>query len=167
MRFLRRAAAGAEAGVLAGAGVAVFFLVGDAVQLHLFSTPLALASQLFGPLAADPAGSTLDRVLAFSTLGVRLFEFTALHFLTFVAVGAVAAFVLDVGSFWRSLWGGVAYACVVCTGLLYASGWVVDSPVAVRALGLPSVLLANAMAGAIIGVGLHLVRSEIELEEEA
>jgi hypothetical protein len=78
------------------------------------------------------------------------------HVLTFAIVGASTALVVRVSTFWKSLAGSVIYATVVCTGLLYVVGWLAGSPVALDVLGLPRVLLANALAGAIIGTALYL-----------
>ncbi|HKJ03427.1 MAG TPA: hypothetical protein VJ997_13260 [Longimicrobiales bacterium] len=160
MRVLQRAAAGAEAGLLAGAGVAVFFLVQDAVQLQPLSTPLALASGFPGAGSTDLDTGLIARVAAFGALGVRLLAYTALHFLAFAAVGLTAAFLLRTSSFWATLWGGVAYASVACTGLFYGGRWIADMPLTPDALGVPTVVLANAMAGVLLGVGLHLAQSE-------
>jgi hypothetical protein len=162
MRSLQRAATGAEAGLLAGGGVAILFLVEDAIQLQPFSTPLALASGVVGFGSVDLHAGLVSQIAGFGALGVTLLAYTALHFLSFAAVGVAAAFVLDVTSFWTSLWSGVAYGTVACTGLLFGGRWIADAPFAPDALGMPSVLLANAMAGAILGIGLHLARSDGE-----
>lgn len=161
MSILKRVTAGAEAGLLAGAGVALFFLIQGAVHLQPLATPLSLASGLLGPETADPGGGTLARVAAGAALGATLLIYTALHFLTFAAVGVGGAFLLDASSFWVSLGKGVAYGSVLCTGLLYGSRWMTDAPVAIDAVGLPTVLLVNAMAGAILGLGLHLAQLDV------
>lgn len=158
MRFLRRAVAGAVAGTLGGVGVALFFLVEGAVHLQPFSVPVRLASGLLGwssfgldtPLGADLA--------SFGVLGEEVLVYTVIHLVTFAVLGAIAAFLLEVRSFWKSLWGGVVYGGIVCTGVLYASRWMAVTPVTLHDLGVRSVIFANAMAGAILGVGLHLVR---------
>lgn len=156
MRFLRRVAAGAAAGTVAGIAVAVFYLVVGAVRLHPFVVPVTLSSELLraGNLAATTGEAV--RLASLESLGVQVVTYTVLHLLIFAVVGVAAAFILDVGSFWRSLLGGVAYGGVVCTALLYASGWVAATPIAVHSLGLRSVLLANAMAGGVLGLALHL-----------
>ncbi|HSG50332.1 MAG TPA: hypothetical protein VLA43_21070 [Longimicrobiales bacterium] len=165
MRFLRRVATGAEAGLLAGAAVALLFLVQDGVQLRLFSTPLALASGLLGSSTVEPDGGFVARVAGFSVLGARIIAYTLVHFFVFAAVGVAGAFVLKVTSFWTSLWGGVVYGSVLCTGLLYGGLWMGDSSVALATLagmGMPTILLTNAMAGAVLGMGLHLAESSPE-----
>jgi len=161
MSILKRVTAGAEAGLLAGAGVALFLLIQGTIHLQPLATPLSLASGLLGPETADPGGGMLARVAAGAALGVTLLIYTTLHFLTFAAVGVGGAFLLDASSFWVSLWKGVAYGSVLCTGLLYGSRWVTDAPVALDTLGLPSVFLVNAMAGAILGLGLHLAQLDV------
>jgi hypothetical protein len=134
----------------------LFFLEG-ALRLHPFSVPAALASGLFGgggsgPGTVAPAGSLI-------VAGVELLEilgYTVLHLVAFAAVGAVAAFVLDVSAMWTGALGGAAFAGVTCTGLMYLVRWVVGTPVALDVLGLPRVLLTNALAGAVIGISLYL-----------
>ena len=177
MRFFRRAAIGAAAGLVAGIAVAVFFLIEGAVHLRPFAVPVALASGLLGwgstgaTAAAQVAGTTAaqaagtaPRVESFGALGVEVLVYTVIHLLTFAAVGATAAFLVGVRSFWRSILGGVVYGSIVCTGLLYASGWIAATPVSLHDLGLRSVLLADAMAGAILGLGLHLAQPADEPE---
>jgi hypothetical protein len=156
MRFLRRIATGAEAGFVAGIAVAIFYLVVGAVSLHPFAVPVTLSSELLraGNVAATTA--TAARLSSFENLATQVVTYTVLHLVTFTLVGVVAAFVLDVGSFWISLVGGVAYGSLVCTAVLYASGWVAATPIALHSLGLRSVLLANAMAGGVLGLALHL-----------
>lgn len=165
MRFFKRVATGAEAGLLAGAGVAVFFLIEDAVQLQPLSTPMALASGLMGVGTPEVDGGTISRLAAFGFLGVKLLAYTVFHFLAFAAVGVVGAFVLKVTSFWSTLLSGAAFGSVACTGLLYGSQLVVDLPVALDVLGVPSVFLVNAMGGAILGLGLHLAHTVKEDHE--
>lgn len=150
-----RVQAGATGGVIAAVAVAALFLVQGAIQLHPLSTPAALATGFFG---ANPSGAGgTSSVTSVIVLGVEILAYTVIHVLTFAAVGTTAAFVLDGAAFWRSLWGGVAYAGIGCTGLLYGVRLVAGTPVALDVLGLPRVLLANALAGAIIGTVIYLV----------
>ena len=156
MRFLRRVAAGAAAGTIAGIAVAVFYFVVGAVRLQPFVVPVTLSSELLraGNIAAT-AGEAA-RLASLESLGAQVVTYTVLHLLIFAVVGVVAAFILDLRSFWLSLLGGAAYGSVACTALLYASGWIAATPIAVHSLGLRSVLLANAMAGGVLGLALHL-----------
>jgi len=162
MRFLRRVATGAQAGVLAGVAVAGFYLIEGVVRLHPFAVPVTLSSELLraSNVGMDPGNAA--RVASFGSLGAQVVTYTVIHLVTFTVVGIAAAFILDVGSFWKTLFGGIAYASVVCTALLYASGWVAATPVALHSLGLPSVLLANAMAGGVLGLVLHLQQTEVK-----
>lgn len=161
MRFLRRVAVGAKAGLLAGVGVAVLFLIEDAVRLRPLSTPAALAS---GLLDGGAAGGLIERLASGGALAAWIMAYTLLHLLVFAGVGVIAAFALEVRSFWRALLGGAVYGSVVCTGFLYGARWIVESPIALDALGVPSVLLANAMAGAILGLALHLEERDPEVD---
>jgi hypothetical protein len=164
MRFLRRVAAGAKAGLLAGAGVAVLFLLEDAVQLRPLSTPAALASGLLDGGAANGAGELITRLASGGALAARIIVYTLLHLLAFAGVGVVAAFALEARFFVKALLTGAVYGSVVCTGVLYGAGWIIESPFALDALGVPSVLLANAMAGTILGLTLHLDQLDPEVD---
>jgi hypothetical protein len=157
MKSLRRAQAGAMAGLLAGIAVAVLFLIRGAIHLQPFSVPVDLASGLLG----NPGtGGPLGPAGAFAVLSLEVLAYTVIHLLTFVAIGLAAAFVLQENSIWTSLVGGAVYGTVVCTGLLYATRWLAGVPVALNVLGLGPVLLANALAGAIIGAILFLARED-------
>lgn len=156
-RFVHRAEAGAAAGLLAAIAVAILFLVEGALHLHPFAVPSALASGLLG--GGRSSAGALSPVGSLVALGVEILQilaYTVLHLLAFAAVGAMAAFVLDVSSLWRGVMGGAAYASVACTALLYLVRWIADIPVALEVLGVPRVLLVNAFAGAIIGISLYL-----------
>ncbi len=164
MRFLRNVAAGAKAGVLAGVAVAILFFIEDAVQLRPLSTPTTLASGLLG---GGVAGTMIARVVSGGVVGAWIATYTLLHLIVFAGVGVMGAFVLEARSFWRAVLGGAAYGSVACTGVLYGAQWIVESPFALDALGVPSVLLANAMAGTILGLALHLQQSDQEVDGPA
>jgi len=156
MTILRRVIHGAEAGVLAGAGIAGLFLILDVAQLAPLSTPVTLASSLWGPVALDPGSDTLARSLALGLGGARLVAYSLLHLLAFTAIGVVGAFLINTASFWTSLLGGVVYGTVACSALFYAGNWMTEAPMVLDAIGPTSIVLVNAMAGAIMGLGLHI-----------
>lgn len=156
---LGRAAAGAAGGLTAAVVIAILFFVEGAIHLRPMGVPVALASgKLSGASSAGASGQVDSAVMQ----GVEVLAYTVLHLLTFAAVGAVAAFVVDASAVWKSVLGGIAYASVAYTGLLYAARWIVDAPVALDVLGLPRVLAANAVAGAIIGMALYLAQYDDE-----
>lgn len=158
MGFYQRVAAGAEAGLMAAAGVVLLFLFQDVVRLEPLATPEALASGLFGPGGYQYDMDLLARTAGVAAMGARLLSYTLLHFLAFAAVGVVAAFVLAGTSWLGSLAGGGLFGVTICTGVFYASHWVMDAPVHLNAIGVPSVLVANAVAGVILGGGLCIAR---------
>lgn len=150
---LLRVEAGAFAGLLAGMSVAVFFLVQGVIHLRPFAVPVDLASSLLG---WSRGGDSSGPVGSLAILGLGVIVYTGLHLATFAAIGVGAAFLLDGRYFLPSLVGGVIYGSIACTGLLYATRWMVDAPVALDVLGLGRVLQANALAGGIIGTVLYL-----------
>lgn len=159
MRFYQRATVGAEAGLMAGAAVILLFLVQDVVQLAPLATPEALATSLFGPAGFQYDTGLLSQAGAVAVFGVRLISYTFLHFLAFAALGIGGAFALSHASWAASLMGGGAYGLTACTAVFYGSRLVMDTPVLLEGVGLPAILVANTVAGVVIGGGLHLVRS--------
>lgn len=158
MVFHQRVAAGVEAGLMAAAGVVLLFFFQDAVRLEPLATPEALATGLFGPGGYQYDTGLLASAAGAVGMGARLLSYTLLHFLAFAVVGVVAAFAL-VGTSWLgSLVGGALFGGTVCTAVFYASHWVMDAPVHLEAVGLPSVLVANVVAGVILGGGLFIAR---------
>ncbi|HKI95239.1 MAG TPA: hypothetical protein VJ992_08115 [Gemmatimonadales bacterium] len=153
-RVALRAEAGAAGGLVAAVVVAALFLVDGAIHLHPLAVPEALASGLLG--GGNGASGAISQAGSFAVVTVEVTAYTVVHLLTFAAVGATAAFVIDISSFWKGLLGSVAYVGIACTGLLYFVRWMVDTPVALDVLGLPRVIAANAVAGAIIGTALYL-----------
>lgn len=153
----KRAALGAEAGLLAGTGVALLFLIQDSVTLAPLSTPEALASTLFGPVGYSMDDGLVAQAVGMAVYGFRLLSYTLLHFLAFALLGVGAAFALRGVSWLASLGGGALYGLTACSAVFYGTRLVLESPVMLEQLGVPSVLIANVVAGTIMGGGLHLV----------
>ncbi|MGH7582314.1 MAG: hypothetical protein ACREL5_03700 [Gemmatimonadales bacterium] len=155
-RFLLRAEAGAVGGLVGAVAVALLFFFERAIHLHPLAVPTALASGFLGGASGASSGSgMLGGVSSDLVIILEMLVYTVVHLLTFAAVGFSAVFVVDGSRFWTSLWGGAAYAGVTCTALLYLVRWIAGTPVALDVVGLPRVLLANVLAGAIIGVALY------------
>lgn len=154
-RLLLRAEAGAAGGLIGAVAVAALFLVKGAIHLHPFAVPAALSSGLLGGASN---GSGMSGGLGSDLLTIlEMLVYAVLHLLTFAAVGVGAGFFVDGSRFWKSVGIGAVYAGVTCTGLLYVVSGVAATPVAVDVLGLRWVLLANMLAGAIIGAALYVV----------
>lgn len=164
-RFVLRVQAGAAGGLIAAIAVAALFFLLGAIRLQPFSVPASLASGLFG--GGSSATGATSQPGSFVAIVVEILAYTAVHLLAFGAVGATAGLVVTASSFWKSVLGGAAYAAVACTILLYLVRWLADAPVAVDVLGLPRVLLANALAGAIIGTAIYLGEQSSARELEA
>ena len=156
MGLYRRALIGAEAGLLAGASVVALFLVQDSFQLAPLATPAALANGF-----VDPTGYTYDTgLLATATgvigWGVLLAAYTLTHFTTFALVGVAAAFLFRGLTWGKALLGGALYGATVCTGVFYGGRCLMDAPVTLAEVGGPSIVVANLVAGVVLGVGLYL-----------
>ncbi len=146
-----RATRGAEAGVIAAAGVAFAFFLMDVAHLQPLSTPIALSGAVLGPGGFEFDVAFMSGPLAVVALAYRLLTFTLLHFLTFALIGAAAAVFLD----WRSLVGSLSKGAVVigalCSAVFYGSSLLSESTLALETPGLRAVLIANVFAGLLIG----------------
>jgi len=156
MKRLVRVKTGAEAGLLAGAAVALFFFVLDLLAIHPFSTPTALAARWFGPGGYEIDVSMLARASAFIGSAFKLAVYTVSHFLAFAALGALAGGVADwsrgLGS---SLGTGALFGLTVCSAVFYGGNLLFGGAVLSQLPGLPSVLAANLVAGLVIGGMMH------------
>jgi len=153
-RLLLRAEAGAAGGLIAAVAVAAVFFLRGALQLHPLSVPADLASGLFGN--ANGASAPTNTLGSNIVLGVEILGYSIVHLLAFAAIGVSAAFILSGSRFWTSVLSGAGFGAVTCTGLLYTVRLVAGTPVALDVVGLPRVLMVNALAGAIIGMSLYI-----------
>ncbi len=164
-RVTIRVQAGAAGGLAAALVVAGLFFLEGVIRLRPFSIPAELASGLFGGGSASSGATT--GVSSYMVVPVEIIAYTGVHLMAFAAIGAGAAFIVGGARYWTSVLGGVAYASVACTGTLYLVGHLAGTPVAFDVLGLPRVLLANALAGAIIGTAVYLGEQSYRRELEA
>jgi hypothetical protein len=151
------AISGAQAGLLSGTFVAMFFFVGDLIQLAPLSTPLALMQELsLQEMPQDGISAGLDlaamfEVASWFSLGGGLLALTTLHLLAFalLAVAAVAFFdlyQLPLNTATGAVWGLVVYSLVFELSMAIASpGLVAGVP------GFWSIAGVNLFAGAIMG----------------
>lgn len=156
MRLYRRALLGAEAGLLAGASVIALFFIQDAFHLAPLSTPNALASGFVGPAGTTVDTGLLATATGFIGWGLLLVAYTLTHFVTFAGVGVVAAFLFRGLTWGKALVGGALYGATVCTGVFYGGRYLLDAPVHLVEVGVPSVVVANLVAGVVLGGGLFL-----------
>lgn len=167
MKVYARCAQGAEAGVIAGAGLALLFLFLDVVHLTPLATPEALAAGFFSPSGYAYDTGLMARAASFVGTAFHLLTYTVLHFGTFAVLGMVAAVLLRNAGWAASLAGGTLFGVTVCTGVFWASRQVLDTPVVMEAITVPSLLVANAIAGAILGAGIYLGRVPDPTDGEA
>lgn len=151
------AISGVQAGLLSGTFVAMFFFVGDLIQLAPLSTPLALMQELsLQEIPQDGRTAALDlaAMLEFASwlsLGAGLLALTTLHLLAFalLAVAAVAFFdlyPLPLNAATGAVWGLVVYSLVFELSMAIASpGLVAGRP------GFWSIAGVNLLAGVIMG----------------
>lgn len=156
MKAYKRCALGAEAGLLAGGGVVLLFLFMDVVQLTPLATPNALAAGLFHPAGYEYDTGLMASLATWVGTGFHLATYTVLHFVTFAALGVVASLLLGSFGWIGSLVGGTAFGLTACTGVFLFSRSVLDTPVVMESVSVPALLLANGVAGVLLGVGVYL-----------
>ena len=167
MKAYSRCGLGAEAGLLAGGGVALLFLFLDVLHLAPLATPNALAAGLFHPAGYEYDTGLMTRLATWVGTGFHLATYTVLHFATFAALGVVAALLLGSLGWVGSLVGGLAFGLTACTGVFLLSRSVLDTPVVMESMSFPALLLANGVAGVLLGVGVYLGRQPEDEEAVA
>lgn len=132
------------------------FLLLDVVHLTPLATPSALSASLFHPAGYEYDTGLMARLATWIGTGFHLATYTVLHFATFAALGVVASLLLRSFGWIGSLVGGVAYGLTACTGVFVLSRSVMDTPVVMESVSIPALLLANGVAGVLLGVGVYL-----------
>jgi hypothetical protein len=149
--------AGIQGGLMAGAAVLVLFFLFDLARLHPLATPFSLSAQLLGPRGPTLDMPVISQVLAVIVFAGNLLSLTILHFLafSFLGVGAVLGcencrLPLNVGT-------GALLGATVGSGAYYACMALFGDHVLAGSPGIPSVLAANLVAGALLG-GFYQIR---------
>jgi hypothetical protein len=132
---------GAVAGLIAGAVVAIWFLVVDLVTAAPFHTPLVLADAALGP---DP-GATPAQLVA---------GYTVLHFGVFAAVGVAIAWLLRAMDITPGVLAGIVVGIVVLEAVHYGALFLAGADV-VAVLPAGHVLAANVLGGIVMMRYLH------------
>lgn len=158
MKLYERCANGAEAGLLAGGGVALLFLFFDVVHLTPLATPSALAGGVLHPAVHEVDAGLMARVASWVGTGFHLLTYTVLHFGTFALLGVAASFLLGNLGWAGSLFGGTLFGLTACTGVYTLGRSLLDTPVVTEVIALPSLLVANGLAGVLLGVGVYVGR---------
>ncbi len=134
---------GAIAGILAATAVAIFFLVVDWAIHAPFRTPAFLSGAILGIHHATPdAGAIVP--------------YTIVHYVVFVVIGILAAWVVGSVPTARGLLFGIVVGFLLFDLLFYA-GILSSGTDIIRALGWPLVLLGNILAGLVMLAYLRLV----------
>jgi hypothetical protein len=124
------------AGFLGGAFLIVAYFAFDLVRNEPLATPTFLARGLLGQGAPE---------ITSTHMGL----FTALHFIAFLALGALAAVVTEVSSAPRNAWTGAAYGLFALSIVFYGA-LVVSGASIIAAPAWPIVFFGNVMAGVVI-----------------
>lgn len=134
---------GVIAGLLAGASVALFFLVLDAVSAEVLRTPTVLAAAVFGQAPASVGAGLIA-------------AFTGLHLAVFAALGAGAVTLFRWAGLPQNVTSGALYGIFVFSLLFYVSLMVTGTEV-FPASWWPAALVGNLVAGVVLGGYLHWI----------
>lgn len=134
---------GAVAGLVAATVLVLWFLVIDLLAGRPFQTPRVLASSVFGVEQA-----TVDSRL--------LVLYTALHYIVFVAIGAIVAFVIRAARLGGGFLFGLFIGLFLFDAMFYLSV-VVTGVNVVERLGWPAVLFGSLLAGTSLALTLRLL----------
>lgn len=137
---------GVIGGLAAGAVLAVLFYFYDLGQGEPLRTPAFLFGALIGRNGLEP------------TFGV-VAAYTAIHFLVWAGLGALAAVVIEWADLPRNILIGAAYGLFACS-LVFYGGLVVTGAEVLRAPAWPAVFFGNAIAGMVMFTYFHAVSRE-------
>ena len=132
---------GVVGGIIAGAVVALWFLVFDLMSGGIFSTPSNLASLVVGQALGEPT----------ATLVVF---YTILHFGVFAVLGAIAAWLLSTLNVQPGLLVGALFGIAVLSAMYYG-GLLVSGANLMAILPAEQVLVVNILGGMALMAYLH------------
>jgi hypothetical protein len=134
---------GIIAGILGALTIALWFLVVDVAQGRPFYTPTVLGTALFGR-GAWP-GTLESMPPSFEMVAM----FTWVHLLAFAVIGIAVSRLIAMAEQHPGLGFGFVLLFVILTACFTAAAMIVAAPV-LRALTLPSILVANLLAAAVM-----------------
>ena len=134
---------GIIAGILGAITIALWFLVVDVAQGRPLYTPTVLGTALFGR-GAWP-GTLESMPPSFEMVAM----FTWVHLLAFAVIGVAVSRLIAMAEQHPGLGFGFVLLFVILTACFTAAAMIVATPV-LRALTLPSILVANLLAAAVM-----------------
>jgi len=134
---------GIIAGILGAITIALWFLVVDVAQGRPLYTPTVLGTALFGR-GAWP-GTLESMPPSFEMVAM----FTWVHLLAFAVIGVAVSRLIAMAEQHPGLGFGFVLLFVILTACFTAAAMIVAAPV-LRALTLPSILVANLLAAAVM-----------------
>lgn len=151
---------GLIAGAIGATSVAIWFLILDTIAGEPLQTPLVLGQALFSILGPPPDGGTylLDQPV------VQLIGYTFFHYVAFIAVGTLAAYVLDWAHEEPSVLLGFIILFVAFEIGFHGLVALLQQTTVLGALVWYQVMIGNLIAAALMGV--YLWRAHPELADE-
>ncbi|MGD2123284.1 MAG: hypothetical protein PVJ76_16140 [Gemmatimonadota bacterium] len=143
--------AGVQGGLMAGAAVLVFFFLFDLARLEPLATPFSLSARLLGPSGPTVDMPVISQILAIAIFAGNLLSLTVLHFLAFSLLGVGAIWGCENCRFPLNFATGALLGVTVGTGAYYACMATFGDRVLAGSPGVPGVLAANLVAGALLG----------------
>ena len=151
MNLARRTRTGVQAGLLGGSAVALVFFLFDLLRLQPMSTPMALSSRFLGPGGVLIEAPVIGQLVAIVMFAGNLLTLSLLHLLAFSVLGLGAVWGGEECGVRLNVYSGAIFGVTVGSAVFYGCLSLVGEQVLADLPGPMSVLLANLLAGAIMG----------------
>ena len=151
MASTKRTRIGIQAGLLAGASVAILFLVLDMAQMRPLATPFALSAHLLGPASPALEFPVISQLVGIVIFAGNILALSILHFLAFSLLGIGAVWGCDRCRVPLNVVTGALFGITVGTMVFYACISFCGEAVLADLPGPMNVVLANLAAGAVMG----------------
>jgi hypothetical protein len=145
--------------LLAGGAVVLLFFLLDLLRLQPFSTPLALSSSILMPGGVILETPIISQVVGIVMFAGNILTLTILHFLAFSFLGLGAVWGCEECGVKLNILTGALFGITVGSLLFYGCTALCGDQVLAVLPGPASVLLANLVAGAVMGGFVQVQRS--------
>lgn len=159
MNSVNRTKTGIQAGLLAGSAVVLLFFLLDLFRLQPFSTPMALGSSILVPGGLLLETPVIAQIVSLVMFAGNLLTLTVLHFLAFSFLGLGAVWGCEECGVKLNVLSGALFGVTVGSLLFYGCFALFGDHVLAFLPGPASVLLANLLAGAVMGGFVQIQRS--------
>jgi hypothetical protein len=158
MESVHRTRTGIQAGLLGGSAVVLLFFLLDLFRLQPLSTPIALGNSILMPGGFLLDTPVISQVVSLVMFAGSILTLTILHFLAFSCLGLGAVWGCEECGVKLNVLSGALFGITVGSLLFYGSLSLGGDQILANLPGPVSVLLANLMAGAVMGGFVQMKR---------